>query len=52
MRASAHAETEIRALAVRIFLCLYLTDPILFGDYALEELPDGTLAVSTEFPKI
>lgn len=52
MRASAHAETEIRALAVRIFLCLYLTDPVLFSDYTLEELPDGTLSVKTEFEKI
>lgn len=52
MRASAHAETEIRELAVRIFLCLYLTDPLLFSDYTLEQLPDGTLAVSTEFEKI
>ena len=52
MRASAHAETEIRELAVRIFLCLYLTDPILFSDYTLERLPDGTLAVKTEFEKI
>lgn len=52
MRASAHAETEIRELAVRAFLCLYLTDPILFSDYTLERLPDGTLAVKTEFEKI
>lgn len=52
MRASAHAETEIRELAVRIFLCLYLTDPVLFSDYTLEQLPDGTLAVKTEFEKI
>jgi thymidylate synthase (FAD) len=52
MRASAHAETEIRALAVRIFLCLYLTDPILFSDYVLEQLSDGTFAVKTEFEKI
>lgn len=52
MRASAHAETEIRELAVRIFLCLYLTDPILFSDYTLEQLSDGTLAVKTEFEKI
>ena len=41
MRASAHAETEIRELAVRVFLCLYLTDPILFSDYTLEQLPDA-----------
>lgn len=52
MRASAHAETEIRALAVRIFLCLSLTDPLLFSDYTLEQLSDGTLAVKTEFEKI
>lgn len=52
MRASAHAETEIRELAVRIFLCLYLTDPILFSDYTLEQLPDGTMTVKTEFEKI
>ncbi len=52
MRASSHAETEIRELAVRIFLCLYLTDPILFSDYTLVQLPDGTMAVKTEFEKI
>lgn len=52
MRASAHAETEIRELAVRVFLCLYLTDPVLFSDYTLEKLPDGTLTVRTEFEKI
>jgi thymidylate synthase (FAD) len=52
MRASAHAETEIRELAVRVFLCLYLIDPVLFGDYTLEQLPDGTLTVKTAFEKI
>lgn len=52
MRASAHAETEIRELAMRIFLCLYQTDPILFSDYTLVKLPDGTLAVHTEYEKI
>ncbi len=52
MRASAHAEIEIRELAVRVFLCLYLTDPILFGDYTLEQLPDGTYTAKTEFEKV
>lgn len=52
MRASTHAETEIRELAVRIFLCLYQMDPVLFGDYSLEELPDSTFAVRTAFEKI
>ena len=48
MRADAHAESEIRNLAVRIFLCLRTADPILFGDYELGELPDGTNTVSTK----
>jgi thymidylate synthase (FAD) len=52
MRASAHAEVEIRELAVRIFLCLYLTDPVLFSDYTVEQLPDGTYTAKTEFEKV
>ncbi|GAC1688701.1 MAG: hypothetical protein NVS9B9_10790 [Ktedonobacteraceae bacterium] len=52
MRASAHAEIEIRELALRIFLCLRLVDPILFGDYRIEKLPDGTYTVITEFEKV
>ena len=51
MRADAHAESEIRNLAVRIFLCLYKVDPILFGDYRIGELPDGTFTVTTEHRK-
>jgi len=51
-RASAHAEIEIRELAVRTFLCLYKTDPILFDDYTLEQLSDGTYIVKTEFEKV
>ncbi|GAC1566536.1 MAG: hypothetical protein NVS3B14_09670 [Ktedonobacteraceae bacterium] len=52
MRASAHAEIEIRELAMHVFLCLYQTDPVLFSDYRLEHLPDGTYAVKTEFEKV
>lgn len=51
MRADAHAESEIRALALRLFLCLSAADPILFGDYRVEELPDGTHTVTTEHRK-
>jgi thymidylate synthase (FAD) len=49
---SAHTQTEIRELAVRVFLCLYLTDPVLLSDYTLEKLPDGTFTVKAEFEKI
>ena len=51
MRADAHAESEIRNLAVRLFLCVVTADPILFGDYELGELPDGTYTVTTEHRK-
>jgi thymidylate synthase (FAD) len=47
MRADAHAESEIRNLALRLFLCLATTDPILFGDYEIGTLPDGTFTVTT-----
>ena len=52
MRASAHAEIEIRALAVRVFLCLRKVDPVLFSDYSIQHLSDGTYAVSTEYNKV
>jgi thymidylate synthase (FAD) len=51
MRADEHAESEIRALALRLFLCLVTADPILFGDYRLRNLPDGTYTVTTEYRK-
>src|SRR3712207_2667034 len=51
MRANEHAESEIRALAVRIFLCLFAAYPILFGDYELQSLPDGTHTVTTRYRK-
>ena len=52
MRADEHAESEIRALAVRIFLCLAVADPILFGDYQIRPLSDGTHKVTTEHRKV
>ena len=51
MRANEHAESEIRNLAVRLFLCLVAADPILFGDYQIRALADGTYEVSTEYRK-
>ncbi len=51
MRADEHAESEIRTLAVRLFLCLVSADPILFGDYQLQSLPDGTHKVTTQYRK-
>ncbi len=52
MRANPHAETEIRALAFRAYLCLAAVEPILFGDYRITAFPDGTYGVETDHPKV
>ena len=52
MRANAHAETEIRALAFRAYLCLSAADSLLFGDYRAAAYSDGTWGVETDFRKV
>jgi thymidylate synthase (FAD) len=52
MRANEHAETEIRALAMAAYHCLVQCEPLLFGDYRIVDLPDGTQAVDTDFRKV
>jgi len=52
MRASPHAEIEIRALAFAVFSVLVTVDDVLFGDYRAVRLADGTLALETEHRKV
>lgn len=52
MRASAHAEIEIRALAMTAYRCLVCVEPILFEDYRVVSLADGTQALETDYPKV
>lgn len=52
MRTEAHAETEIRDLFFRIFLCLRLAEPLLFADYEVTRLADGTYGARTEWRKV
>jgi thymidylate synthase (FAD) len=52
MRASEHAETEIRAVAMKVFLSLHATEPILFADYEVVYLADATEAVRTKYRKV
>lgn len=52
MRASEHAEIEIRAVAMKVFHILQSTEPILFADYEVVHLADGTSAVRTEYRKV
>jgi thymidylate synthase (FAD) len=52
MRASSHAETEIRNLFFKVFLCMVLMEPLLFDDYFVNELSDKTHVVSTNYRKV
>jgi thymidylate synthase (FAD) len=52
LRASRHAETEIRKLAVAVLRIMQKEAPNLFGDYQLVPLPDGTFEAVTEHRKV
>jgi len=52
MRGSEHAETEIRRAAFESYRCLSRIAPLLFGDFKVVHLPDGTHGLSTPFPKV
>jgi len=52
MRASEHAEIQIRMPIYKAFLCLRQVAPISFADFDTVELPDGTHAVRTLYPKV
>ncbi|MCS7184020.1 MAG: FAD-dependent thymidylate synthase [Patescibacteria group bacterium] len=52
MRANNYAETEIRELFFRIFLCLAIVEPILFKDYEIIKYDDGFYGVKTKWKKV
>ena len=52
MRASRHAEVEIRKLAVKVLQIMQTEAPHLFGDYQLVPLPDGTFEAATPHRKV
>lgn len=52
MRASRHAQVEIRMMANDIYNKLIEECPILFGDYKKEILPDGTFELKSEFSEV
>jgi thymidylate synthase (FAD) len=52
MRANEHAETEIRRLAIEIYLLLCTEAPMLFEDYKVIALDDGSHALQTETRKV
>jgi len=52
LRASEHAEVEIRGVAVQVLKLLQQEAPSVFGDYALERRPDGSEVARTKFQKV
>jgi thymidylate synthase (FAD) len=52
MRASKHADTQIREVFFRVFLLMALLEPDLFQDGRVEKLQDGTYGVVFDHPKV
>lgn len=52
LRASRHAEPEIRKLAYAMYQILVKEAPNLFGDYQAEQLEDGTFELTTPYRKV
>src|SRR5436305_1950183 len=52
LRASRHAEVEIRKLAVKVLEIMKKEAPNIFGDYELLPLPDGTFEAVTPHRKV
>jgi thymidylate synthase (FAD) len=52
MRASRHAEVEIRKLAIQVLKIMKAEAPNLFSDYELVALPDGTFEATTPHRKV
>ena len=52
MRASGYADEEIRRLALLVLDALRREAPLLFGDFVVEELPNGSKIATPQFSKI
>lgn len=52
LRASEHADAEIREVALKVLQIMQKEAPSIFGDYSTRDLPDGTKAADTPFKKV
>ena len=52
MRGSEFADVEIRKVALQVLEIMRREAPAMFGDYEVRTLPDGTVAVATQHPKV
>ncbi len=52
MRGAAYADWAIRQLALIVLDILAKETPLLFGDFTIETLPDGTQTATPKYPKV
>ena len=52
MRSAVFADWEIRRLALMVLDLLREEAPLLFGDFTVEELPDGTRTATPKYSKV
>ena len=52
MRAAPFADWEIRSLAVEVLALLREEAPLMFGDFTVSDLPDGTQIAVPEYSKV
>ena len=52
MRAAPFADWEIRSLAIQVLHLLKKESPLMFGDFEIADLPDGTQVATPEYSKV
>ena len=52
MRAASYADWEIRGLAIAVLEVLRREAPLLFGDFCVEDMPDGTKIATPTYSKV
>ena len=52
MRAASHADWEIRHLAIVVLEILQQEAPLLFGDFSVEEMQDGTKTATPLYSQV
>lgn len=51
MRSGEHAETDMKELYFRLFLCVAMVEPLMFADFEIKEYPDGTRGAQSIYKK-
>ena len=52
MRAAVFADWEIRSLAIKVLGLLQSESPLMFGDFEVSDLPDGTQIAAPKYSKV